>query len=105
MSARSGSGTARPSSARASTTSSATVRTPDSVPIKELQLLVRDYRSQQDRLTRSEHSGEFSDLVKRMQALRARELTGVINDLEDLIAGREHPAKRRGEKMRERTDG
>lgn len=75
------------------------------VPTKDLQLLVRDYRSTQERLTRSEHSGEFSDLVKRMQHLRARELTGVINDLEDLIAGREHPAQRRGEKMQERASG
>lgn len=103
MSARSGSGTAPRSSARDSTTSSASART--SVPLRDLQTLVRDYRSQQERLTRSEHSGEFSDLVKRMQSLRARELTGVINDLEDLIAGREHPSKRRGETMRERADG
>ena len=103
MSARSGSGTASRSNARDSTTSNASVRT--SVPLRDLQLLVQDYRSTQDRLTRSEHSGEFSDMVKRMQNLRARELTGVINDLEDLIAGREPPAKRRGEKMKERTDG
>ena len=103
MSARSGSGIAPRSSARGSTTHSASDR--QAVPIKELQLLVRDYRSQQARMERSTQNPEFGDLSKRMLALRARELTAVINDLEDLIAGRENPAKRRGEQMGERSGG
>lgn len=75
------------------------------VPSSELRMLVADYRKQAMRMESSADRDEFGDLSKRMLRLRARELAGVINDLEDLIAGKENPAKRRGEGMRERSNG